>query len=602
MLAILVIAPLIVSSILALLLIRHGTIVKYVSLIGSLGSLAFIYAVSQNAVSAQSMHWFSIGSLTVNIATYTYPLNMLLLWLVGIITPLIFSYSIGFMERNSEQGRFFFEMGLFASGMMLFAIAGSLITMFIGWELLGITSYLLIGFWYAKSDAAPAARKAITIVLFGDILMLIAIVMIWNSYHTFSIGQIVSNPSNALYIPLLLIMVAAFTKSAQFPFHEWLPAAMAGPTPVSAFLHSSTMVKAGVFLIASLFTLYMDAHLLPVILIVGLISAAFGASNAAAERHIKKILAYSTIEDLGLMFVALGLGAFTAAVLLFIVQAFYKALLFMDAGALMRTNSENYDIFRIYGARMKKTLLVATLFGVVSIAGIFPLGGFFAKASIGSAAASTNLIAYMVLLAIELVTGFYIFRWYIIPMRSPPQSDTTRMRNSYKLLPKSMIAPSIILSALTAASALAYYYLPIILTQSPYVPGYVFGAYTGAAPTIGIADAAAETAFIAIGAYAAYLLYSRRRAPALYTHRLLSRAVYNAPLVNRAYSAFAAAFAAIGSGIYWFDSVLYSIFRAVALSAIEMGAVLRRMVNGQTSTYLLAFALGVVIIIMLYVK
>ena len=602
MLALLVIAPLVVSSILALLLGRHGTAVKYISLLGSIASLVLIYFVSQNASQAQSLQWFSIGSLTASLSTYTYPLNMLLLWLVGIITPLIFAYSIGFMEKNSEQARFFFEMGLFASGMMLFAIAGSLITMFVGWGLLGVTSYLLIGFWYGKADAAPAARKAITIVLFGDILMLIAIVMIWNSYHTFSIGQIVSDPTGALYIPLVLIMVAAFTKSAQFPFHEWLPAAMAGPTPVSAFLHSSTMVKAGVFLIASLFTLYMDAHLLPIVLVVGLVSAAFGAANASAEKHVKKILAYSTVEDLGLMFVALGLGAFAAAILLFAVQAFYKALLFMDAGILMRANGENEDIFRIYGSRMKKTMLLATLFGVISIAGIFPLGGFFAKASIGTAAASTNIVVYAVLLAIELATGFYIFRWYIIPMRAPPQSDASRTRNSYRLLPKSMTVPPVLLAALTAVSAAVYYYLPMLLPASPYVPGYRFGSFAGAAPAISLTGSVIETAFIAVGIYAAYLLYSRRRAPTLYTHRLLNHAVYNGPAVNMAYCAFAAAFSAAGAAVSRFDSALYSLFRAAALSVVEMGAVLRRMVNGQTSIYLLAFALGTAIIIMLYVK
>ncbi len=597
----LVIAPLVVSSLLALLLGRRSTAVKYISLLGSLGSLALIYLVSHNASQTQSLQWFSIGGLSASLSTYTYPLNMLLLWLVGIITPLIFAYSIGFMEKNSEQSRFFFEMGLFAAGMMLFAIAGSLITMFIGWEILGITSYLLIGFWYGKAEAAPAARKAITIVLLGDILMLAAIVMLWNSYHTFSIGGIIASPGSALYIPLVLIMLAAFTKSAQFPFHEWLPAAMAGPTPVSAFLHSSTMVKAGVFMVASLFTLYLDAHLLPIILVFGLVSAAFGAANASAEKHIKKILAYSTVEDLGLMFVALGLGAFAAAILLFVVQAFYKALLFMDAGVLMRTNGENENIFKIYGSRMKKTMLVATLFGVVSIAGIFPLGGFFAKASIGSAAASTNVVAYVILLAIELATGFYAFRWYIIPMRNPPQAEATRMRNSYKLLPKSMVVPLLLLALLTAVSAAAYYYIPLLLTSSPYVPGAAFGASSGAVPIIGLADASIGIIAVAIGAYAAFLLYARRRAPTLYTHTLLSRAVYNAPLTNMAYSSVAAFFVSIGAAAYRFDAVLYSLFRSGALAFIDMGEALRKMVNGQTSIYLLAFAIGIIIIIMLYV-
>ena len=301
MLALLVLVPLLVAAFLALAFRKHGAAVKYTALAASLISLALIAYLYLNngAGSTDIFQWFSVGGLAFNISITTLPLNMLLLLLVGIMTPLIFLYSIGFINTESQQARFYFEMCIFAAAMMLFAISASFITMFIAWEMLGITSYLLIGFWYWKEKPPAAARKAITIILTGDIMMLAAILTIGATLHSFEFSTLlalVSSPVVPVFaIVLILILFAAFTKSAQFPFHEWLPDAMEGPTPVSAFLHSSTMVKAGVFLIMVLYPIYAAAGLLPLILVFGLITTVLGVTNALAERHIKKILAYSTI-------------------------------------------------------------------------------------------------------------------------------------------------------------------------------------------------------------------------------------------------------------------------------------------------------------------
>ena len=215
--------PLIAAAFLALLLNSEPKPVKYIALAASVLSLLLAIAVNFNTVKMQSLTWFSLAGYAFPITTYTMPLNMLLLFIVAVMTPLIFTYSIGFMDAPSEQGRYYFEMCIFAASMMLFAISGNFITMLIGWELLGVTSYLLIGFWYRKEKAPTAARKAITTMLIGDALMLIAMLAIWNSLHTFDfIAVIRATPTASLQIAALLILVAAFTKSAQFPFHEWL--------------------------------------------------------------------------------------------------------------------------------------------------------------------------------------------------------------------------------------------------------------------------------------------------------------------------------------------------------------------------------------------
>ncbi len=261
---------------------------KYIALISSLLSLLLIILVVLSPVSSYSILWFGVYHLNIYIAVATYTLNKILLMLVGIITPLIFFYSFGYMQVPSEQKRFYFEISLFAASMMLFAISSNFISLFIAWEFLGITSYLLIGFWRYNKKALSASRKAITTIIIGDLLLLIAIVGIYIQTGSFSFSALAPF-SKTIWIPLVLIAIAIFTKAAQFPFEEWLSDAMEGPTPVSAFLHSSTMVKAGVFLAMLLFPLYSAAGLLWVFLVFGIVTSIIAVTNAMSEYHIKRI-------------------------------------------------------------------------------------------------------------------------------------------------------------------------------------------------------------------------------------------------------------------------------------------------------------------------
>ena len=589
MFALLVVVPLVFAAFIAMLGRELPEPIKYIALIASVISLALVVAVGFNALSSQSVAWFSLTGYVFYLTTSTAPLNMLLLLVVAIMTPLVMTYSIGFMRVPSEQGRYYFEMCIFAASMMLFAMAGDFITMLIGWGLLGVASYLLIGFWYGKEKAPAAARKAITTVLIGDVLMMMAMLMIWSLYHSFSFATIMSEPIvPAAWLPMLLILIAAFTKSAQFPFHEWLPDAMEGPTPVSAFLHSSTMVKAGVFVVALLLPLFASYHLLSIILIVGIVTAIIGAANALTETRIKRILAYSTIEDLGLMFVALGLNAIVAAMLLFVVQTFYKSLLFMSAGAMMRANNEEEQIDKLHSNTAGKPLLIATVIGVLSIAGVFPLSGFFGKAGI-EASATTNMLVYLVLLVVGFASSVYMFRWLFLPLKKAAASSRDIGAN-FSFIPVQMLIPIYVLAALAVGGSLMYV----------YVPSYLSG-YGRIAPVLAPASVAVETVVVMLGLALAYVVYFRRSGKRLAdAHRLVYASLYNGVFVNAFYAGVARLFGTISSAIDTFDYELYRIVRALAAGVLDFAELLRRVESGQVNAYILVFLLGILAIIIVF--
>ena len=589
MLALFVIIPLVIAAFIALLGRDLPEPIKYIALIASLVSLALVLAVNFNTTSSQSVTWFYLAGYLFQITTSTAPLNMLFLLIVAVMTPLVITYSIGFIRVPSEQSRYYFEMCVFAAAMMLFAMAADFMTMLIGWGLLGLASYLLIGFWYKKENAPAAARKAVTVVLIGDVLMMAAVMMLWGMYHTFGFAQIMAAPPvPAAWLPMLLMLIAAFTKSAQFPFHEWLLDAMEGPTPVSAFLHSSAMVKAGVFLVAVLLPLFASFHLLNVILIVGIVTAIIGATNALAETRIKRILAYSTIEDLGLMFVALGLNAVVAAMMLFLVQTFYKSLLFMSAGAIMKANGDEDRIDKVQSGTAGRPLLIATIIGVLSIAGIFPLSGFFGKAGI-EASAAINIPIYLVLLVVGFASSVYMFRWLLLPLKKRFVSSRD-VNPNFSFMPVQMLLPIYILAALVVAGSLAFVYLP----------GYL-SAYGGIAKIFTPGNFLAETAAVAIGLALAYLVYFKSDGKKLAaTHSSVYALLYNGVFVSAFYILVAKFFGALSSLVDAIDYEMYRFVRAVAGGVLGFAEVLRRLESGRANEYALAFLLGIIVMIILF--
>ena len=415
MLAILVVIPFIASGVLAALLgnDRAAGLVALAAGIASIGMVAWLYL---NNPGVQSVNWFSFGSYQLTLSTSLSQIHMIFLALIAFMSTLVILYSLGFMDVPSERRPYYMEISLFAAGMMLFAIGADLITLFIGWELIGLTSYLLIGFWRYRESAVKAAKKAVIVLLIGDLLVFAGIALLWSQLHSLSLAYIEANASGSVAaVAALFIVAGALTKSAQFPFHEWLTDAMEGPTPVSALLHSSTMVKAGVFLVAILLPFLLNLGMGPILIGAGIISVVVASLNALSSTHIKRILAYSTIEDMGLMLIALGFNSIPAAVLLFVFQTFYKGLIFMDAGILTKANKDEMDIRKIAGSR-SIGLILPTLIAVASLAGIFPLGGFFGKVAVE--AAVQNYLVYAALLAVEVVSSMYIFRWLFVPLKN----------------------------------------------------------------------------------------------------------------------------------------------------------------------------------------
>ncbi|MGC8622534.1 MAG: NADH-quinone oxidoreductase subunit L [Candidatus Micrarchaeia archaeon] len=579
--------PLLLSAAMALLLsesTKMSAYIRHISLAASLATLLIILVDLMGPHSYSTFTWFSLAGFSFQLAFATYPLNLMLLALVGIITPLIFFYSYGFMQVPSEQGRYYFLMSLFAASMLLFAMSYSFITLFIAWELLGITSYLLIGFWYKREKPGPAARKAITTIIIGDIMMLSALIILFIKYGSLLFSSILlEGPSPILSVSLALIALAAFTKSAQFPFNEWLADAMEGPTPVSAFLHSSTMVKAGVFLTAVLLPLYLEAHLLYLFIIFGMFTALLGALNALSEHHIKRILAYSTTEDMGLMFVALGFGSVLAAMVLFVVQAFYKALLFMSAGSIMTANKTE-QLHESYNLQKNKVLFAATVIGVASIAGVFPFSGFFGKILVEQSISS--VYAYIALVVIEFISVLYIFRWMFVPMHKAAQDLGAEVNIGYRTLPKSMLASGVIMAVFVIAAGASFYYLPAF-----------FGYKTA---SISLPDSLIESLIIAIGLLISYYAFYAEKLPSIFYNPSASHAIYTSTYVNRFYSAIARLFLAIGDALYYAEGFIYSIFRNGGESFLLFGKLLRKLENGNVSMYMLAFALGMIAIMIVF--
>ena len=357
---------------------------------------------------------------------------------------------------------------------------------------------------------------------------------------------------------------------------------MEGPTPVSAFLHSSTMVKAGVFLIAILLPLYVKAGLLLPILAIGIITAIIAAMNALSEHHIKKILAYSTMEDLALMFVALGLNNIFAAMLLFVVQTFYKALLFMSAGSVIKATGEE-DIYKTYnlGIRTSKLLYISTVIGVLSLAGAFPLGGFFGK--FGIDASASNIYIYIALVAIDFISSLYIFRWLYIPSRKNIEAS----RLGYRTIPHSMTAPIAILAALVLLSGLVYFMLPMHYTAMTKF-------------SVGLIDALIETAIVLAGLGSAYLLYSKGRAPHVDASSIEYKLLHNGFFINLFYIYFLKGIELLGEGFDSFNSYIDSVMDGGARSFVMLGNALKRIEDGSINTYAIAFAAGIIFLVIVF--
>jgi len=362
--------------------------------------------------------WISVGSFSVDVAFRADPLSMTMTLVVTGVGALIHVYAIGYMEHDPRFGTFFAYMNLFVFFMLMLVLADNYLLLYLGWEGVGLCSYLLIGFWFDRPAASSASKKAFVTTRIGDALMLLGIVLIWVNLGSLDFDAVFGKAAGGLTQGAataisLLLLAGAVGKSAQLPLHVWLPDAMEGPTPVSALIHAATMVTAGVYLIVRSHVLFeLSGTALTVVLVIGLVSALYAALASIGQFDLKRALAYSTMSQIGFMFFAAGMRFYTGAMLLLVCHAFYKALLFLTAGNVLHGLHDEQDMRRMGGLRAE--MPVSTVWfaiGALSLAGIPPLAGFFAKDQIVSfAATSDRELAWVLASFGAFLSALYIAR------------------------------------------------------------------------------------------------------------------------------------------------------------------------------------------------
>jgi len=375
----------------------------------------------------EPLDWIRVGDFRVPLSLLIDPLSLVMMLVVTGVGFLIHLYSLGYMAHDEERVRYFSYLNLFTFFMLLLVTAGSLPLMFVGWEGVGLCSYLLIGFWYRKKSASDAGMKAFVVNRIGDAGLILGMILSLHALGTVDLVQMAETAGALAREPwgqvgavtgiCLLLFVGACGKSAQVPLHVWLPDAMEGPTPVSALIHAATMVTAGVYMVARLAPLFVKSDTaMTVVAVVGTLTALMAATVAIVQTDIKRVLAYSTVSQLGFMFLAAGVGAFGAAVFHLFTHAFFKALLFLGSGSVIHALGGEQDMRRMGGLWRKIPWTFGTfLVGTLAIAGIPPLAGYFSKdAILAGALASHRTGLFVVGLFTALLTAFYMGRLLVL--------------------------------------------------------------------------------------------------------------------------------------------------------------------------------------------
>ncbi len=390
--------------------------------------LAFQEPFGEHGLDLKLWTWIPAGDLTVDFGFHVDTLTAVLLIVVTTIGMLVHLYSVGYMAHDPGTWRFFAYLNMFMVSMLLLVLADNWLLVFAGWELVGLSSYSLIGFWYRKRSAALAAKKAFIVNRVGDVGFALGIMAIWVNTGTLNIqdsmAKLIEAPASELVIPLsivaLLVFAGAMGKSAQFPLHVWLPDAMEGPTPVSALIHAATMVNAGVYLVARANPIFAHAQeTMVVVAAIGIFTAILAASIAFTQTDIKRVLAYSTLSQLGYMFAALGVGAYVAAIFHLMTHGFFKGLLFLGSGSVIHAVHEEQDMNRMGGLWRKIPITHWTmLVGTIAIAGIPVFAGFFSKDEILGEAfkfgfyegLTSGYVVWAIGLVVAVMTAFYMWR------------------------------------------------------------------------------------------------------------------------------------------------------------------------------------------------
>lgn len=541
--------------------------------------------------------WLVVGDWSISVGAQLDGLSALMMVIVSTVSLAVQVYSVGYMAGDSGFARYFSIMALFTAAMLGLVIADNLPLLYMSWELVGLCSYLLIGFWYRKPEAANAAKKAFVVTRFGDVGFLLGIILLSYATGTWQIAEMERQVASGTLHPLfgslpqfatvvaLLLFCGAVGKSAQFPLHIWLPDAMEGPTPVSALIHAATMVAAGVFLVARMFFLFAVAPTaMQVVTVIGGFTAFMAATIALAQFDIKRVLAYSTISQLGYMMMALGLGDRVAAMFHLGTHAYFKSLLFLTAGSVIHaTHTQNMREMGGLYPKMKLTAITA-LVGALALAGIFPLSGFWSKDEILLAAwRGHHPFALTMGILTALLTAFYMTRLWVLTFLGEPRSEHARHAHES---PPVMGIPLFLLAVASAVGGAGASTVRAML-ENP-----------GEHASISVPLAVGATVVALVGIFAGYRVYRsaqgeeplRRRLPApLYT--LLERKWF----VDDFFTFVVARSVILLAGVIaWIDRhVVDGVVNAVAWFTGATGARLRWLTNGQAQFYVLVLVISI---------
>ena len=431
------------------------------------GALLLSFACSIAVFTTQCCHanptvvklfdWMNVGSLHIGISFLVDPLSTIYLLFITGVAFLIHVYSIGYMHEDEGFNRFMGYLNLFVFFMLILVLGDSYVTMFVGWEGVGLCSFMLIGFWYKDMNNNDAAKKAFIVNRIGDLGLILGMCLLFTQTGTlnfdelFISGHAASGMSSGTTTAIgVLLFIGAMGKSAQIPLHTWLPDAMAGPTPVSALIHAATMVTAGIYMVARSSGIYaMTEDASQLIMWAGILTSIMGATIALAQNDIKKVLAYSTVSQLGLMFVALGMGAYGTAVFHVITHAFFKALLFLGSGSVIHGMGGEQDIRRMGGLKSHmRTTHWTFLIGTIAIAGVFPFAGFFSKDQILAAAWEHNKVMFALGMLVSACTAFYMFRLYFLTFHGKFRGTHEQEHHLHES-PATMTIPLVVLAVLS---------------------------------------------------------------------------------------------------------------------------------------------------------
>jgi NADH-quinone oxidoreductase subunit L len=601
-----------------------GTIVMGINTV-----LAVMVLLAMNSAHAESAiepvyhqvwtQWSIFGSKAINVGFQVDNLTAIMLVIVTLVSFCVQLYSNGYMAHDRRITRYYAAINLFTTGMLGLVFADNYIVLLISWEIMGLCSYLLIGHWYERAYVQKAAMKAFITTRIGDVGMMLGIWMLYKMTGSFNfeeifaqVGTVAGATPGLLAVASLLVFVGAVGKSAQFPLHTWLPDAMAGPTPGSALIHAATMVAAGVFLVARSYPVFLAApdYVLGIVALVGGFTSLFAASIATVRTDIKQVLAYSTVSQLGYMIMALGVGSFAAGMFHLMTHAFFKALLFLAAGAVIEACHHNQEMHQMGGLRKKIPITFAMwMIGYLALAGFPGFSGFFSKDELLLAAFNWHgpegwggfltMLPFLMALTTALLTAYYMTRATVLTFFGKPRSETAEHAHevsSVMWLPLVILGVPALLSGYSWAHLLGFTWLEHFLE----FPGIHVNTENAVLVT-GMATAAGLT-----GIFIGWLLYARTkpaaRAKALKGLRPLYVTLQNKYWVDEIYEAI------FVKGTFAFANLVALVDRYVVDGLVNSfgwiartgGAGLRRLATGNVQQYMLTLVSVVVVGVILF--